>query len=59
MPDDGGCASVLNMLRSRRSSREEPLGEPPGLRVPEPMVSRAEGGDPVRLQQLDLALLDH
>src|ERR671927_142676 len=36
----------LDMLRSRRSRREEPLGEPPGVRLPEPIVSRAEGGDP-------------
>jgi RNA polymerase sigma factor (sigma-70 family) len=37
----------LDMLRSRRSRREEPLGEPPGGRVPEPIVSRAqEGFDP-------------
>jgi RNA polymerase sigma-70 factor (ECF subfamily) len=36
----------LNMLRSRRSRREEPLGEPPGTRVPDPIVSRADGLDP-------------
>jgi RNA polymerase sigma factor (sigma-70 family) len=41
----------LDMLRSRHSRREgpleEPLGEPPGGRVPEPIVSRAqEGIDP-------------
>jgi RNA polymerase sigma factor (sigma-70 family) len=36
----------LDMLRSRRSRREEPLGEPHGVRLPEPIVSRAEGGDP-------------
>jgi RNA polymerase sigma factor (sigma-70 family) len=32
----------LNMLRSRRSRREEPLG----VHVPEPIVDRAEGTDP-------------
>jgi RNA polymerase sigma factor (sigma-70 family) len=32
----------LNMLRSRRSRREEPLD----VRVPEPIVDRAEGTDP-------------
>ena len=32
----------LDMLRSRKSRREEPLG----LRVPEPIVSRADGVDP-------------
>src|SRR5437867_638105 len=32
----------LNMLRSRRSRREEPLG----VRVPDPIVSRADGPDP-------------
>jgi RNA polymerase sigma factor (sigma-70 family) len=32
----------LNMLRSRRSRREEPLG----VRVPEPIVGRADGTDP-------------
>jgi len=32
----------LNMLRSRRSRREEPLG----VHVPDPIVSRAEGLDP-------------
>jgi RNA polymerase sigma factor (sigma-70 family) len=32
----------LNMLRSRRSRREEPLG----VRVPEPIVDRADGTDP-------------
>jgi RNA polymerase sigma factor (sigma-70 family) len=38
----------LDMLRSRRSRREEPLGESPGGRVPEPIVSRGEGIDPER-----------
>ena len=32
----------LDMLRSRRSRREEPLG----VRVPEPIVDRADGTDP-------------
>src|SRR5213078_101667 len=32
----------LNMLRSRKSRREEPLA----LRVPEPIVDRADGTDP-------------
>jgi RNA polymerase sigma factor (sigma-70 family) len=32
----------LNMLRSRNSRREEPLG----VRVPEPIVDRADGTDP-------------
>jgi RNA polymerase sigma factor (sigma-70 family) len=32
----------LNMLRSRKSRREEPLG----VRVPEPIVDRADGTDP-------------
>jgi len=40
----------LNMLRSRRSRREEalegPLGEPLGARVPDPIVGRADGTDP-------------
>ena len=36
----------LNMLRSRRSRREEPLGDPPGTRVPDPIASRADGLDP-------------
>src|ERR687897_2370844 len=40
----------LNMLRSRRSRREEslegPLGEPLGVRVPDPIVGRADGTDP-------------
>jgi RNA polymerase sigma factor (sigma-70 family) len=36
----------LDMLRSRRSRREEPLGQPPGARVPEPIVSRGDGIDP-------------
>ena len=40
----------LNMLRSRRSRREEslegPLGEPLGARVPDPIVGRADETDP-------------
>src|SRR5919197_5619582 len=32
----------LNMLRSRESRREQPLG----VRVPEPIVDRADGTDP-------------
>ena len=34
------------MLRSRRSRREGPLGEPSGAHVPDPIVSREEGVDP-------------
>src|SRR5215218_5578941 len=36
----------LDMLRSCRSRREEPLSQPPGGRVPEPIVSREDGIDP-------------
>jgi RNA polymerase sigma-70 factor (ECF subfamily) len=36
----------LDMLRSRTSRRVVPLGEPLGTRVPEPLVSRADGLDP-------------
>ena len=36
----------LDMLRSRTSRRVVPLGEPLGTRVPEPLVSRADGIDP-------------
>ena len=36
----------LDMLRSRRSRREESLDEPPGARSPEPIVGREDGGDP-------------
>src|ERR671921_2622062 len=37
----------LNMLRSRCSRREEPLGDPQGgVHVPDPIVSRADGADP-------------
>jgi RNA polymerase sigma factor (sigma-70 family) len=34
----------LNMLRTRRSRREEPLGESLGVHVPQPIVSRQEDG---------------
>src|ERR687898_3387054 len=36
----------LNMLRSRRSKREEPLEGSLGAHVPEPIVSRADKADP-------------
>ena len=36
----------LDMLRSRTSRRVMHLGEPLGTRVPEPLVSRADGIDP-------------
>src|SRR5688572_31862254 len=37
----------LDVLRSRRSRREEPLDEPRvGVRVPDPIVGRADGPDP-------------
>jgi RNA polymerase sigma factor (sigma-70 family) len=36
----------LDMLRSRRSRRGAPLGEPPGARVPDPVVGRPDGIDP-------------
>ena len=40
----------LDMLRSRRSRREgpleEPLGQPPGARVPQPIASSGDGTDP-------------
>ena len=37
----------LDMLRSRRSRREEPLSQPPlGGRAPEPIASREDGIDP-------------
>jgi|SRR5215211_1799997 len=36
----------LNMLRSRSSRREEPLGEPPGARLPDPIISNVDGIDP-------------
>jgi RNA polymerase sigma-70 factor, ECF subfamily len=38
----------LDMLRSRRSRREEPLSEPSGARVPGPIVGREDGIDPER-----------
>jgi RNA polymerase sigma-70 factor (ECF subfamily) len=34
------------MLRSRKWRREEPLGKPLSVRVPDPIVSRADGIDP-------------
>jgi RNA polymerase sigma-70 factor (ECF subfamily) len=47
----------LNMLRSRRTQREEPLG----VHVPEPIVDRADGTDPqheaVLADSVGLALL--
>jgi RNA polymerase sigma factor (sigma-70 family) len=36
----------LDMLRSRRSRGEVSLGEPLGVHVPDPIVSRADGFDP-------------
>jgi RNA polymerase sigma factor (sigma-70 family) len=36
----------LDMLRSRKSRREEPLGEPLGARFPDPIVGRQGGIDP-------------
>src|SRR5919206_568787 len=36
----------LDMLRSRRARREEPLGEPAGARVAQPVGSRADRIDP-------------
>src|SRR3712207_6422502 len=36
----------LDMLRSRTSRGEVPLGEPLGVHVPDPIVSRADGIDP-------------
>src|ERR687885_1696789 len=36
----------LDLLRSRRARREEPLGEVPGARVAQPIGSRADGIDP-------------
>jgi RNA polymerase sigma factor (sigma-70 family) len=36
----------LDMLRSRSSRREEPLGEPLGTHLPDPIVSRQVGIDP-------------
>src|ERR671921_335803 len=32
----------LDMLRSRRSRREGPLGQPPGARVPQPIASSGD-----------------
>src|SRR5215210_265940 len=36
----------LDMLRWRSSRREEFLGEPPGARLPDPIISNADGIDP-------------
>src|SRR5215211_4837872 len=36
----------LDMLRSRRSRREESLGESPGADIPDRNAGRADGGDP-------------
>jgi RNA polymerase sigma factor (sigma-70 family) len=36
----------LNMLRSRKTRREEPLDESPGAHVPDPIVSSEDGIDP-------------
>src|SRR5215207_7435892 len=36
----------LDMLRSRRSRREEPLDQLPGVHVPGPIVGREDRGDP-------------
>jgi RNA polymerase sigma factor (sigma-70 family) len=36
----------LDMLRSRRSRREESLGQSPGPEIPERNVGRADPGDP-------------
>jgi RNA polymerase sigma factor (sigma-70 family) len=51
----------LDMLRSRRSRREEPLGEPLGARFPDPIVGRQGGIDPeheaLLSDSLGLALL--
>src|SRR5215217_4497281 len=35
----------LDMLRSRSSRREEPLGGSPGARVPDPIAGSGDGGD--------------
>jgi DNA-directed RNA polymerase specialized sigma24 family protein len=43
----------LDMLRSRTSRREEPLGDD----LPEPPARRADGTDPERIGRLDLAIL--
>ncbi|GII05187.1 sigma-70 family RNA polymerase sigma factor [Planobispora takensis] len=36
----------LDMLRSRATRREDPLDEPPGARLPDPIVGRDPGSDP-------------
>ena len=46
MADDCRRGVCLDMLRSRSSRREEPLGEPPGARLPDPIISNADGIDP-------------
>jgi RNA polymerase sigma factor (sigma-70 family) len=38
----------LDVLRSRSSRREVLLGEPPGVRLPEPPLNREDGADPER-----------
>ena len=51
----------LDMLRSRRSRREESLGESPGADIPDRNAGRADGGDPeqeaVMADSVGLALL--
>ena len=46
MADDGRQPGVLRHAASRLERREEPLGQPPGGRMPEPNVSRENGIDP-------------
>jgi hypothetical protein len=41
----------LDMLRSHRPRREEPLGQPPGGRVPETIVSRGDGIEGIALRR--------
>jgi len=51
----------LNMLRSRKTRREEPLDESPGTHVPDPIVSREDAIDPeheaILADSVGLALL--
>jgi RNA polymerase sigma factor (sigma-70 family) len=51
----------LNMLRSRKTRREEPLDESPGAHVPDPIVSREDAIDPeheaILADSVGLALL--
>ncbi len=51
----------LDMLRSRRSRREESLGQSPGAEIPERNLGRADAGDPeqeaVMADSVGLALL--